>query len=133
MFVACVCSMTVIAVQGIQNEKSYFDCKVYFNKEERPVEKAECVYDYREELYYCKTWECEVPSCPREEQVDQEGEPCPLCQGTCTTGGKIYSVGETVTCVDGSNRCGCVDTGRAISTYAGTNKYMLCGAPFNSE
>lgn len=71
-----------MAVQGSRNEKSYFDCKVYFDEEERPTEKANCVYDYQEKLHYCKNWECEDPSCPREEQVDQEGEPCPLCPGT---------------------------------------------------
>lgn len=172
-----------MAVQGSENDKSFYDCKVYSKEEDRPTEKTECVHDYQDGLYYCKSWECEVPSCPREEQVDQEGEPCPLCpgtycrtslytylnvifhslftwllcrvdfknfnptvqvylfcmfvssfvSGTCTTGGKIYSVGETVPCYDRVNSCGCISTGQGFSTLIATNKYSLCGAPFPTE
>lgn len=71
-----------MAVQGSEDDKSFYDCKVYSNKEDRPTEKTLCVHDYQEDLYYCKSWECEVPSCPSEEQVDQDEEPCPLCPGT---------------------------------------------------
>eukprot|EP00105_Crassostrea_gigas_P031985 XP_011454846.1 PREDICTED: uncharacterized protein LOC105347442 isoform X1 [Crassostrea gigas] len=133
--VMCLVAFTSIpvTVQGSENDKSFYDCKVYSKEEDRPTEKTECVHDYQDGLYYCKTWECEVPSCPREEQVDQEGEPCPLCPGTCTTGGKIYSVGETVSCNDRVNSCGCISTGQGFSTLIATNKYSLCGAPFPIE
>lgn len=53
--------------------------------------------------------------------------------GTCTTGGKIYSVGETVPCYDRVNSCGCISTGQGFSTLIATNKYSLCGAPFPTE
>lgn len=53
--------------------------------------------------------------------------------GTCTTGGKIYSVGETVPCNDRVNSCGCISTGQGFSTLIATNKYSLCGAPFPIE
>ncbi|XP_011454846.3 uncharacterized protein [Magallana gigas] len=133
--VMCLVAFTSIpvTVQGSENDKSFYDCKVYSKEEDRPTEKTECVHDYQDGLYYCKTWECEVASCPREEQVDQEGEPCPLCPGTCTTGGKIYSVGETVPCYDRVNSCGCISTGQGFSTLIATNKYSLCGAPFPTE
>uniref|UniRef100_A0A8W8KZ76 Uncharacterized protein n=1 Tax=Magallana gigas TaxID=29159 RepID=A0A8W8KZ76_MAGGI len=87
--------------------------------------------DFEDGKFYCKSWTCADPDCPEEQQLAQEGSSCPICPDTCTNGGIIFDKGDSIKCVDGSNKCTCTDTGVVISTRRGTNKFWLCGVPEN--
>ncbi|XP_048775755.2 uncharacterized protein LOC125680316 [Ostrea edulis] len=117
----------LITVRTLEHEK-FHDCSTYSNEEDIPKENAYCTQD-RNGLYYCKTWQCDPPNCPADQQVAQERDTCPICPDTCTDGGRIFNVDEGFKCVDGANRCRCIGTGVVVSTRMGTNKYSLCGAP----
>lgn len=69
------------SVRGSGDDTSFYDCQVYSDLKDLPTEKFNYVYDYKDNLYYSKTWECEAPPCPPEEQVTVEGESCPVCPG----------------------------------------------------
>ncbi|XP_061167872.1 uncharacterized protein LOC133176819 [Saccostrea echinata] len=128
-FPLCVIATVLGADLGSTGEEKYYDCSVYSDKKDLPTKNVECAHDFVDDLFYCKSWECPPPDCPKDEQVTQSEESCPVCPDTCTTGDRIIKKGEYVTCFDGVNRCGCFSTGQGITTLMGTNKFDLCGAP----
>uniref|UniRef100_A0A8W8L0W4 Uncharacterized protein n=3 Tax=Magallana gigas TaxID=29159 RepID=A0A8W8L0W4_MAGGI len=111
--------------------EKFHDCDVYSDEANIPTENTYCIKDFEDGKFYCKSWTCADPDCPEEQQLAQEGSSCPICPDTCTNGGIIFDKGDSIKCVDGSNKCTCTDTGVVISTRRGTNKFWLCGVPEN--
>lgn len=96
--------------------EKFYDCDVYSDEANIPTENTYCVQDFEDDKFYCKSWTCATPDCPEEQQLTQQGSSCPICPDTCTNGGIIFDKGDSIKCVDGSNKCTCTDTGVVIST-----------------
>ncbi|XP_062570202.1 uncharacterized protein LOC134232257 [Saccostrea cucullata] len=127
LFVLC------LVTAGATEDDKFYNCEVYSNEVNTPKENAYCFRDMNDGKYYCKSWTCQSPPCSSDLQQNQKGDPCPICEGTCTVEGRIIKVNDVVICADGINKCRCIDTGVVISTRMLTNKYSLCGANNNNS
>lgn len=45
----------------------------------------------------------------------------------CINGGIIFDKGDSIKCVDGFNKCICIDIGVVIFIWRGINKFWFCG------
>ncbi|XP_061193032.1 uncharacterized protein LOC133201253 [Saccostrea echinata] len=122
-----------LVTAGVGKDEKFYDCDVFSNEDSTPKKNAYCFKDMNDDNFYCKTWTCQSPPCSPDLQRTQMGDSCPICDGTCTVEGRIISVGKTVACADGVNRCWCIGTGVVISTRMLTNKYALCGVDDNNS
>mmetsp|Transcript_24152 Transcript_24152/g.39116 ORF Transcript_24152/g.39116 Transcript_24152/m.39116 type:complete len:137 (-) Transcript_24152:220-630(-) len=134
LFLAVAISFLVavsLEITCIVATEKYYNCDVYTNAENATSNHTLCVEDFQDGKFYCKSWECDTPDCPTDQQTTQSD--CPICPDTCSDGGRILEVGEQVLCVDGSNICQCVATGVVISTRKATTKELLCTASLSEN
>ena len=57
----------------------YHNCDVYIDEADIPTQNTYCYYDrLRGNRFYCKTWGCDAPDCPPDQQITRERD-CPYC------------------------------------------------------
>lgn len=59
--------------------EKYYNCDVYTNEENTTSNHTLCVEDFQDGKFYCKSWECDTPDCPTDQQTTQSD--CPICPG----------------------------------------------------
>nr|XP_022321618.1 uncharacterized protein LOC111123519 [Crassostrea virginica] len=115
-------SSSVVINRAIER---YHNCDVYIDEADIPTQNTYCYYDrLRGNRFYCKTWGCDAPDCPPDQQITRERD-CPYCPNTCTRGGRIFQVSDSFRCIDGLNRCRCTARG-ILSTRMGSSKTSVC-------
>lgn len=56
----------------------YLNCDVYTDSAEMPTQNTICHRHFTQRKFYCRTWQCETPRCPLNQQIPRARD-CPYC------------------------------------------------------